>query len=249
VRLGIFGWPVAHSLSPKMQSAALAAVGLGDWTYEAIAVEPTGLAAALERLRAPEWRGANVTIPHKEAACAMMDALAGDAREIGAVNTIVVEGGRLVGHNTDAGGFLDVAGDVRGQTCAVLGAGGSARAVVFALLQGGAGEIRVLSRRKVSVQKARACGWEADALSGCELVVSCVPPEASPPPFDRLLGTARLIDLVYYRESAVSAAARERGLTARDGLEVLIRQGARAFELWTGRAAPLDVMRQAVGKK
>jgi shikimate dehydrogenase len=233
VKLAIFGFPVRHSLSPKMQIAALRAVGL-DWTYEAIEVAPE--AFSLEILRSPEWRGANVTIPHKESAWKQCDRRAGDAKTIGAVNTVVVENGRLIGHNTDAPGFLDVAGDVHDLVCAVLGAGGSSRAVDFALRHAGAREVRVVRRNN----------WTAEAIASCDLVVGCVPPDAEPPPLDRLAANARIIDLVYYEDSALASAARMRGLRYQDGLEVLVRQGARSFELWTGKTAPLEVMREAV---
>jgi shikimate dehydrogenase len=231
-----------------MHRAALDAQGLSAWTYDAIDVEPAGLLGALAALRDPTWRGVNVTIPHKEAAAAALDQLAAEAAAIGAVNTVVVEGGRhLVGHNTDAPGFLDAAGEVRGLRCAVLGAGGSARAVVHALLQGGAAEVRVLARRaRPWPGAAPILPWTAAGLDGCELVVGCVPPEAVPPPLDGLAPGARVIDLVYYRASALAEAGRRRGLAVQDGLEVLVRQGARAFELWTGRTAPLWVMRDAV---
>jgi shikimate dehydrogenase len=237
VKLAIFGFPVRHSLSPKMQTAALRAVGL-DWTYEAIEVAPEGFAAAFDQLRNPDWRGANVTIPHKAVAWQRCDARRVDAAAIGAVNTIVVENGQLVGHNTDAPGFLDVAGDVRSSVCAVLGAGGSSRAVEWALRSGGAADVRVISRRLAN--------WTAEAIASCDLVVGCVPPDAEPPPLDRLAPNARIIDLVYYEDSALASAARMRGLRYQDGLEVLVRQGGRSFELWTGKTAPLDVMREAV---
>ena len=250
MRLGILGWPVGHSLSPRMQAAALAALGLEGWSYEPLAVPPEGLATALAALRAPPWRGANVTLPHKPAAAALMDALAGAAGAIGAVNTIVVEGGRLIGHNTDAAGFLDAVGEVRGLRAAVLGAGGSARAVVHALRGGGAAEIRCLARRPVLLPEAdRALAWEAGSLAGCDLVVGCVPPDAAPPPLDALAPGARVLDLTYYGRSGLLLAARARGLSAEDGREVLVRQGARSFQLWTGRDAPLEIMRQAVARE
>ena len=233
MKLGIFGFPVRHSLSPKMQTAALRAVGL-DWTYELIEIGPE--AFTLAKLREPDWRGANVTIPHKETAWHLCDTRTVDAAAIGAVNTIVVEKNQLIGHNTDAPGFLDVVGDVKSRVCAVLGAGGSARAVEWALLGAGAGEVRVIRRTN----------WTAEAIEACDLVVGCVPPDAEPPPLDRVAPDARIIDLVYYQKSALATAARKRGLQYEDGLEVLVRQGARSFELWTGKTAPLEVMREAV---
>ena len=233
MKLAIFGFPVRHSLSPKMQTAALRAVGL-DWTYEAIEIGPE--AFTLAKLREPGWRGANVTIPHKQTAWHLCDTRTVDAAAIGAVNTIVVEKNQLMGHNTDAPGFLDVAGDVKSHVCAVLGAGGAAKAVEWALRSAGAREVRVVTRTR----------WTAEALAECDLVVGCVPPDAAPPALDQLAPDARIIDLVYYQASALATAARARGLRYEDGLEVLVRQGARSFELWTGKTAPLEVMREAV---
>src|SRR5262249_53740173 len=149
VKLAVFGFPVRHSLSPKMQTAALRAVGL-DWTYEAIEIGPE--AFTLATLREPGWRGANVTIPHKQTAWHLCDARTVDAAAIGAVNTIVVEKGQLIGHNTDAPGFLDVAGDVKSHVCAVLGAGGSARAIEWALRSAGAGGGRGVGRTNLTPQ-------------------------------------------------------------------------------------------------
>ncbi|HJZ86533.1 MAG TPA: shikimate dehydrogenase [Polyangia bacterium] len=247
MKLAVLGWPVRHSLSPRMQTAALRAAGLSGWTYQAIEVAPEQFADAVQVLREPGWRGVNVTVPHKEAAARLCDQLVGDAAAIGAVNTIVVEGGRLLGHNTDVAAIRDTLVDVSGRTCAVLGAGGSARAAVHALRTRGAGEIRVLSRRGVLLPGAdRACSWSADALAGCQILVGCVPPEVEPPPLERTDPHALVLDLVYYRPSGLALAAAARGLHVDDGLWVLIRQGARSFELWTGRAAPIEAMREAV---
>jgi shikimate dehydrogenase len=129
----------------------------------------------------------------------------------------------------------------------VLGAGGSARAIVYALRSGGAAEIRVASRRGVKLPGAdHALGFDAAALLGADLVVSCVPPQVAPPELAALAATTRIVDLTYGPPSAVAKAARGRGLTVQDGSEMLVRQGVRAFELWTGRAAPIEVMRRAI---
>jgi shikimate dehydrogenase len=230
-----------------MQAAALRAVGLPDWTYEIREVAPEGLTGAIEELRVPPWRGANVTVPHKEAACRAVDVLTAEAQAIGAVNTIVADAGRLVGHNTDGGGFLDAVGDVRGAICAVLGSGGSARAVVHALRTGAAEQIRVVARRAVQLPGAtHQLAWSGAALAGCDLIVGCTPPEAVPPPLDALSASARVIDLVYYQSTGLLRAAADRGLRAEDGRGVLLHQGARSFTLWTERPAPIDVMRAAL---
>src|SRR5262249_9179892 len=160
------------------------------------------------------------------------------------VNTIVVEAGRLHGHNTDVGAIRAcIEAAARGRICAVLGAGGSARAAVAALRTAGAAEIRVISRRVVSLPGAtRACAWSGAALANCALVVGCTPPDAAPPPLDALAEGARVVDLVYYRTSQLAVAARARGIPLEDGRSVLVHQGARAFELWTGRSAPTVAM-------
>jgi len=249
MKLGILGYPVAHSLSPRMQTAALRAVGLLDWTYEAIEVTPAQLAEALAVLRGPPWRGANITLPHKEAAARACDRLSDEASAIAAVNTIVVEDGRLHGHNTDIEAIRAcVAEAARDRICAVLGAGGAARAAVAALRAAGAAEIRVLSRRAAALPGAtRACGWSAAALADCAVVVGCTPPDAAPPPLGALAPDARVLDLVYYGPSALATLARAHGFSVEDGRGVLLHQGARAFELWTGRPAPTTVMWEALG--
>ncbi|MGQ9585972.1 MAG: shikimate dehydrogenase [Anaerolineae bacterium] len=148
--VGLLGWPVAHSVSPQMHNAAFQALGL-DWCYVPLPVQPAALPEAVAGLRALGLRGANVTIPHKEAVIPLLDELQPEARALGAVNTLVVaEDGRLTGHNTDVLGVravLERAGcSLSGQQALVLGAGGAARAAAFALLEGGA-TVQVLARR------------------------------------------------------------------------------------------------------
>lgn len=260
----LLGHPVGHSRSPAMHRAALGVLGLeGD--YVAIDVLPEDLAATVRALAARGFSGANVTVPHKQAVTAMLDEVAPDARAIGAVNTIVVSpGGRLVGHNTDWRGFADDlaahALDVRGRAVAVLGAGGAARAVVYALGHAGA-EVRVFAR---DVRRAaglaglgasvHAPGALADVtlMRDVALVVNATSAgmapeaEATPWPEDVAYPTGvPLYDLICSPpETRLMRQARAAGAPAVNGLGMLVRQGAAAFELWTGYAAPVEAMWQ-----
>jgi shikimate dehydrogenase len=223
-RVALLGKPVAESLSPRMQNAAFAAAGL-DWQYVALEVEADALAETVQALPRSGFVGANVTIPHKEAAAALCDEAEGDA-----VNTLVFRDGRVLGFNTDR---EIVAGIAATRTC-LIGAGGAARA----LLPGLRGEVRVFSRNG---------SWPPDS-DGCDLVVNATPVR------DELLVEPQpgqtLVDLAYYadgRETALVAAARAAGCEVVDGLEALVRQGAASFEHWTGVAAPVGAMRSALG--
>ncbi len=261
-RLGIIGHPVAHSLSPAIQGAALRAAGV-DATYDRWDTSPDSLAARIAALREPDYLGANVTIPHKQAVLPMLDEVAPLAAGIGAVNTIVNDGGRLTGHNTDGGGFVAALREAGfaplGKSFLLVGAGGAARGIAFALRQAGAGALAISNRTAARAQAlAGAVGAEA------------VPFEASPAPYDCVVnctsagmhgsgaegtlpcdpaaaGPATLIvDIVYApEETPFLRAAHKAGLPTLGGLPMLIHQGALAFELWTGHPAPLDAMREA----
>jgi shikimate dehydrogenase len=219
--VALLGHPVAHSLSPRMQNAAFAALGL-DWDYAAFDVaEPV---EAVRALRTLGFAGANVTIPHKVAVVAACDEAEGDA-----VNTLVFRDGRVLGFNTDKA-ILD---GVAATRACVIGAGGAARALAPAL----PADTRVFTRRGE---------WPPDA-DGCDLIVNATPvrdellvePHAG----------QTVVDLAYAAdggETTLVAAARAAGCDVVDGPESLVRQGARSFELWTGLAAPLDAMRAAV---
>jgi shikimate dehydrogenase len=219
--VALLGHPVAHSLSPRMQNAAFAALGL-DWDYAAFDVEEP--VEAVRALRTLGFAGANVTIPHKVAVVAACDEAEGDA-----VNTLVFRDGRVLGFNTDRA-ILD--GIAATRAC-VIGAGGAARALAAAL----PADTRVFTRRGE---------WPPDA-AGCDLIVNATPvrdvllvePQAG----------QTVVDLAYAADggdTALVAAARAAGCDVVDGPEALVRQGARSFELWTGLAAPLDAMRAAV---
>jgi shikimate dehydrogenase len=252
--LGVIGWPVEHSRSPAMHNAALEALGL-DYVYLAFAVRPDELGAAIFGGRALGLRGLNVTIPHKEAAMAYCrpDEL---ARAVGAVNTLIWDGaGPPIGTNTDVHGFRMLAAesgsDLHGRAI-VLGAGGAARAVVAAL-RDTAYELIVVSRSGRRIEGAHAVRWPpslASLLRDCDLLVDATPrgldEEATPLPLDALPDRAVVLDLVVRRETALTRAARARGLRAETGGEMLLHQGAAALERWVGRPAPVDVMRTAL---
>jgi shikimate dehydrogenase len=235
----LLGHPVAHSLSPRMQNAAFAARAL-DWAYTACDVDPGALPAAVAGLRALGFAGANVTIPHKGAVAELCDELDDLSRRSGAVNTLVFRDGRTVGANTD-GPAVASAVDATHARVLVLGHGGAARAVAVALEGAGAASVRLASRREAD--------WPPPGVDATILVNATPLRDEVPVPPHR---AQQVVDLAYRpdgRPTALVVAAREAGCaTVVDGLEILVRQGAAAFELWTGVAAPLDVMRAAVAR-
>ncbi len=315
-RLGVLGWPVAHSRSPAMHTAALAAVGLQEWTYQRLPVPPELFAETTRALGAAGFAGANVTIPHKHAALALADSATAAARAIGAANTLsFAPDGTIAAENTDAPGLIAALGHTppdglgcspRGLRALVLGAGGSARAVVWALREAGAREVSVWNRTAArAAELASALDVRAvpepepaDILVNCTSVGLDVAPASDavqrpvagesralerpvaggPGALERpvaggpggpaanatdgqrvaqalnqlhltldLVGRySYVIDLVYRADTTpLLLAARQTGVPTLDGLEPLVAQGALSFELWTGRAAPLEVMRAA----
>lgn len=261
----MIGHPVRHSLSPVIHNAAFAAVGL-DWVYLAFDVAPGEAAAALDGVRSLGVEGLNVTMPHKAAVAAAVDELTPTAAALGAVNCVVRDGRRLVGHNTDGGGFLDAleleTGFVaEGSRCAVVGAGGAARAVVRALAEAGAAAVGVANRtpEKAAATAELACGVGSvvvpDELGGFDLVVNATSvgmkgtPGAGQVPFDpSVLQAGQIVaDIVYEpTDTPLVVAARRRGVVAVHGVGMLVHQAARSFELWTGHAAPVAEVRAAV---
>jgi shikimate dehydrogenase len=260
IYLGVCGWPVAHSRSPAMHNAALAAAGLEDWRYLRLPLPPELFAETVRALPAAGFRGVNVTIPHKGAALALADTASEAAREIGAANTLTFERDGAIGaDNTDAPGLLDVLPDPAGKTALVLGAGGAARAAVWALVRAGAADVAVWNRTpERAVALAGALGARAVVHpTSAEIVVNCtsvglLDPEetfkALPLQADSLGAGSCVVDMVY-RDGGTRflEAARTRGADVIDGLEILIAQGAASFERWTGKAAPRQAMREAVG--
>jgi shikimate dehydrogenase len=260
-RAAVIGHPVAHSRSPAMHNAAYAATGL-PWRYEAIDVPPGELAAFVSGLPASPYAGVNVTIPHKVAAAELCDDLSAEAREAGSVNTIVVgPDGRLEGHSTDGRGLLWALGDEPPADALVLGAGGSARAVVAAL-RGAGWTVRVSARRpEAAAALGDAAPWPPDAAAA--LVVNATPlGQAETPgpgsnvsvPIDtKLLGPSMIVADLAYRgdgaETALIAASRAAGCRVVDGIDVLVGQGILAFELLTGRTAPVEIMHFAARRE
>lgn len=271
-RLAVLGHPVSHSRSPAMQNAALDALGLGgEWSYEAIDVEPGEFAESTRDLPGQDFVGANITIPHKESALALADEASEAAEEIGAANTLSFRGGSIRANNTDASGLLAaLPGPIEQRTALVLGAGGSARAAVWALAGQGA-SVSVWNRTPERADelirdlagagsgttaegRLRAVTREQVRGNGYEVIVNCTaigmgdedPFEYLPLDPERLNKDVVVVDLVYAgSESRLVLEARARGATVVEGLEVLVRQGAGSLRIWTGREAPLDVMRSA----
>jgi shikimate dehydrogenase len=248
---GVLGFPVGHSRSPEMMNAAFHVLGL-DWRYLRLPLPPERFDEAVRALPGSGYRGANVTIPHKLAAHDLADELSDAARAIGAVNTLTfADDGRITGDNTDAGGLLDAIGEPVSGTALVLGAGGAARAAAWALAQAGA-EVTVWSRTpEHAAELAADLGVGHSERPGpSELMVNAtsVGLRAGDTLDGLPLVDARLVvDLVYGAEvTPVVRWAEERGARVVDGLEVLVRQGARSLALWTGEEPPVEVMRRAV---
>jgi shikimate dehydrogenase len=272
--IGLIGWPVSHSFSPAMHNAAAQALGL-NWVYVPLPVTPENVATAVSSLSALGFRGVNVTVPHKQAVMPLLDELEPGAQAIGAVNMIVVgENGRLTGHNTDWSGFLadlqanDI--EIANRDCLLLGAGGSARAVAYALARSGA-RLHILARRGEQAEKVvadlrpylptthltshplAALGNIAATLHTPLIINSTplgmTPHEASSPwptnlPFP---ANSTVYDLVYNpRHTQLMQQAASAGCHAINGLGMLVQQGAKAFALWTGVEPDTAVMASAI---
>jgi shikimate dehydrogenase len=258
IYLGVCGWPVAHSRSPQMHNAALAAAGLADWRYLRLPLPPELFAETVRALPAAGFRGVNVTIPHKQAALAVADRASAAARAIGAANTLTFEDGAIVADNTDAPGLLAALGESpAGKTVLILGAGGAGRAAAWALKGAGAADVAVWNRtpeRAAALAaelgvRAVAGGERADIVVNCTSVGLDDPADtfkALPLRADELGAGSLVVDMVYRAGGTrLLEAARTRGARVIDGLEVLVAQGAASFERWTGLEAPREAMRDA----
>ncbi len=274
--LGIIGSPVGHSLSPVMQNAAIAALGI-DYIYVPFPVEPEYLARAVEGLRRLGVWGFNVTIPHKTAVIQFLDRISPDADRCGAVNTVCREGDLMIGHNTDATGFLhslakDLAFAPRGASVMLLGAGGAAQAAISALSAAGAARIVIANR---TVPKARILAERFAGLfplvdyavssleetdlnrhgAGADLLVNTtsVGMNGTNFEYDSFLESCAkclVYDMVYTpAETPLLAAARRLGLACANGAGMLVAQGEAAFRLWTGKEPPPSVMQDALFRK
>ncbi|HHW92020.1 MAG TPA: shikimate dehydrogenase [Firmicutes bacterium] len=275
---GIIGDPIEQTLSPAMHNAAFAHLGL-DFVYIPFRVAREDIAAALAGIRALGFTGLNVTIPHKEAVLPLLDELAPEAEIIGAVNTIHHVGGRLYGYNTDGPGFIsslreEGGCEPAGKTVTIMGTGGAARAVALQLALDGAAHIIILGRRfekaealKASI-KARVPGCRvttgfihedrlAEMVKPSQVLVNATPVGMYPKAGERPLVERHILhrdlvvcDLVYNPvQTLFLQEARAAGCRTLPGLEMLVRQGALAFKIWTGREPPLEIMRKVVRKK
>jgi len=272
--LACFGQPVDENPTGRMQEAAFRELGL-NWRYLTVEVPPANLRDAILGARAFGLRGFNLTIPHKVAVLKYLDEIAPDAAAIGAVNTVRREGSRFIGENTDGKGFLhgvrtDAGLDPRGRRAVVLGAGGAARAISTELALAGAAEVLVVNR---SPERGAAMAADLASKTGCpiryepwrgvyrvtsaaDLLVNATsiglfPDAAAMPPVD-LAGAhpgMLVADVVFNPpETPFLAAARKLGLPTLDGLSMLVYQGAIGFRLWTGREAPVAVMKAALAQ-
>ena len=268
--LGLTRYPLGPSLSPRIHAAALKSCGLdGDYALFTIhSDDKRGLKTLLDQVRSGGLQGLNVTIPHKQNVIPLLDELTDTAKDIGAVNTIFLRGGKLIGDNTDAPGFLK---DLQAQnlkirdrrSALVLGAGGSARAIVYALLRDGWNITLAARRLEQSRQLAAsfpgrnflitqfdALTLQTFQLSNMQLLVNTTPvgmfPNTDQSPLPEKMSlpvTTFIYDLVYNpRETKLLRDARAQGLNAAGGLGMLIEQAALAFEIWTGRTPPRDVL-------
>ncbi|MDQ6695518.1 MAG: shikimate dehydrogenase [Chloroflexota bacterium] len=298
-QVGLIGYPVGHSLSPAMHSAAFRELGL-PVSYTLLPTAPEKLEEQVSECIMGGFAGWNVTVPHKEKMLAYLDEMSEEVRATGACNTVLVEHGRLLGYNTDLAGFMsgltEAGGTEPGSHVVLLGAGGAARAVAWALRQAGH-KVNILSRNPrqaeaiaTSLQRYHPAlnrhgtcqlglkggegavpdsvlegsavpiahgtldaGTLAYALAKANLLVNCTPAgmwphiETSPLPDGTRLRKGMLVyDLVYRpRPTWLLTEARKQGCRTQDGLAMLVHQGAAAFEIWTGRTAPVDLMRRA----
>lgn len=250
----VAGFPVAHSRSPAMHNAAFRALGMDDWLYTRLPIAPERFAETVRALPASGYAGINVTIPHKEAALALADSATPAATAIGAANTLTFSGDAIEADNTDAQGFLDaLARPVTGMSALILGAGGAARAVAWALREAGAGEVSVWNRTPERARRlAAGLGVRAvpDAVAA-DLLVNATSVglhgSAADLPLSGVGDPELVVDLVYADHTPpVSAWASARGTPLVDGLEVLVCQGRLSFVRWTGQDPPLDLMREAI---
>jgi shikimate dehydrogenase len=270
---GLIGHPVQHSISPRFQQAAFDAVNI-EVRYDLWDTTDADLSVRVAGLRREEMLGANVTIPHKRSVLSIVDDLEPAAEIAGAANTIVNRNGRLQGYNTDIGGFVralrsELSFDARGRRIALLGAGGTARAVIAAMASEGAGSVVILNRSsehahelisemRAHVSPVLECGSLDGAakefLEGCDLVVNCTSvglagsPAAGQTPLaaEALPAGSVVVDVIANpMETPLLANARMLGHRTMGGLPMLVHQGALSFQLWTGVEAPLEVMMAA----
>ncbi|GEN34605.1 MULTISPECIES: shikimate dehydrogenase [Aneurinibacillus] len=269
---GLFGHPVGHSLSPLMHNRAFAELGV-NFHYAAFDIDPGQVREAVAAIRALGLRGVNVTIPYKVAVMDYLDEVEEEAKAIGAVNTIVNEGGKLIGYNTDGRGFVrslieETGIDVKRQSAILVGAGGAARGVAVSLLRAGLPSLAIANRTEEKAERlaeqlqamnpqARIAALPmkeiADALTDATLLVQTTSIgmhpniDASPVAAEALHERLLVSDLIYNPlETKLLRDAKEKGARIHHGLGMFIYQGALSFEYWTGQPAPVEAMRKAV---
>ena len=270
--VGVFGYPVKHTASPCMHNAAFEAIGL-NWVYLPFEVKPELLESAVKALMPINIEGVNLTIPHKKAVVPFLDELSPEAEFIGAVNTIVKKGNKLVGYNTDGQGFIKALEEEKispeGKSILILGAGGAANAIIYQLLVEGAKRIIVANR---TVEKAKALGKHFKEKGKIEVLHLDNSMKSSIKDIDILINTTSVgmkeadlllvdedvlaksleavVDIIYSPlETKLLRTAKKKGIKTVNGLGMLLHQGALSFELWTGKKAPMKVMRKALYKK
>ncbi len=266
---GIIGYPVNHSLSPLMQTAAFSSCGI-DAVYVPFPVKTGNLKEAVEGIKSLSIKGVNVTVPFKEEVVSLLDYVEGDAQFLEAVNTVKNEGGILTGYNTDADGFIDSLKEegieVKGKRVTMIGAGGAAKAVGYAVLKERASFLNVVNR---NFKRAKELGEKLGTfgnvlvyplkggtmevlLSDTDILINTTSvglKSDDPKLFDygKIPEGITVVDIIYNPpETPLLKAARERGCRTLNGIGMLVHQGARSFRIWTGVEAPVEKMRQAI---
>lgn len=266
---GILGYPIEHTASPCMHNAAFKALKLG-WEYIPFEVKPQQLKLAMKSIRTLGMQGVNVTIPHKKAVVPFLDELSDEAEFIGAVNTIVRKGNKLIGYNTDGEGFIKALEEENisyiGKNVLVLGAGGAANGIIYQLLLGGAKRITIVNR---TIEKAEALGKHFKTKGNIEILPFDDSLKSAIKDADILINTTSVgmkdadvllvdknslpksleavVDIIYNPpETKLLRIAKKKGIKTMNGLSMLLHQGALSFELWTGKKAPIEVMRKAL---
>ena len=271
--IGIFGYPVAHSLSPLLHNAAFEELKM-DFVYLTFPVRPPELKRAVQGIKALNLVGINVTVPHKQAIIPFLDELSPEASLIGAVNTVHLYRGRLIGYNTDGAGFIESLSreggfDPKGKRVLMLGAGGAASAIAFSLVEKGISELLIANRtfkkareladrlKKTASSSCYLAPLKLGELSGTNLLPKIdllinatslgMLPEDPPPLSPHLLISSLFYyDVVYNRRTRLLKAAADKQIRYLDGQEMLIHQAALSFNIWTNQEAPLRKMRQVI---
>lgn len=256
---GLFGYPVSHTISPRMHNAGFSYLGL-DIIYLPFSVHPRDLEIAIKSLPALSFIGINVTVPHKQNVMKYLDIITPSAKMIGAVNTILVKGKKLIGYNTDGIGFVKSLGrSLRGKTMFLLGAGGAGRAVAVQSATNGLRRIFIADKMINRARDLARCvpGCEVivtikikDALQKSDIIVNATPIGLNPSdpisiPAEWIPKNRLVYDLIY-NPKRTKLLREVKGCETLNGLGMLLYQGTSAFSIWTGKKAPISVMRKAI---